>query len=232
LRKAVLALGAILIVLGVVAYAIPLAIVSKQTMVAGGSITIMAGSSVPRAFHLPDDATVSGFISAVWGGNGDIDFYVFDKTNYDNWINNLQNTRYVFIYRAGSGAQFSFRTDREADYYFVFDNPQLLFGSDRSISWSASYDYKPYAPYALPILVSLVAVGALLISGEIFMDFKRKQKMEKLRTCPNCSQKVPIEKTVCPHCGFDISKSIRCIYCNTIYDRSLPKCPNCGAKNK
>lgn len=232
LRKSVVVLGATLIVLGVVAYAILLTFVNKQTIVSAEAITAKAGSSVPRVFHLPNDATVAGTLSTVSGGNGDIDFYVFDKVNYDNWIINQPNNRYVYIYRASSGSLFSFRTDKETDFYFVFNNPQLLFGSDRSITWSASYEYKPYAPYALPIVALLAMVGALLVAGETYVELKRKQKIEKLRICPNCSQQVPIEKTVCPHCGFDISKSVRCVYCNTVYDRSLPKCPECGAKNK
>ena len=233
LRKTVVSFASILIVLGVVAYAILSAFVSNQIIVAGEAITAMAGSSVPRAFHLPNDAHVSGTLSTVSGGNGDIDFYVFDKVNYDNWIINQPNNRYVYIYRANSGALFSLRTDEEADFYFVFNNPVgWPFGSDRSVNWSASYEYKPYTPYALLILVLLMVVGVLLVSGEIFMELERKQKMEKLRICPNCSQQVPIEKTACSHCGFDISKSVRCNYCNTVYDRSLPKCPECGAKNK
>lgn len=232
MRKSVVVLGAILVVLGVLAYAILPTFVNNQTIVSAEAITARAGSSVPRVFRLPNDATATGTLSTVSGGNGDIDFYVFDKNNYDNWVINQPNNRYVYIYRASSGSLFSFRTDEEADFYFVFSNPQLLFGSDRSITWSASYEYKPYAPYALPFGALLAVVGALLVLGETYVGLKRKQKMEKLRICPNCSQQVPIEKPVCQHCGFDISKSIRCNYCNTIYDRSLPKCPNCGAKNK
>jgi hypothetical protein len=230
LGKMVIVFGVILVVLGVVAYvAFPIP-QSNRILVSGEAMTVRAGSSVPRVFHLPVDADVSGDITTVSGGNLDIDFYVFDKNNYDLWSGGQQSLKYVYIYRASSGQHFSFTTDKEADYYFVFSNPVLLFGSDRSITWSASYEYKPYAPFAIPILVLLVAIGTALVTGTYLIDVR--QKMKKLRTCPNCNQKVPIEKTICPHCGFDISKSIRCVYCNTIYDRSLPKCPNCGAKNK
>jgi ribosomal protein L32 len=231
LKIVVIVFGAVLIVLGVVAYGILPTIVSKQTIAVGEAITVKAGSSVPRAFRLPNDARISGTLNTVTGGNGDIDFYAFDKTNYDKWIRSQTNTRYIFIYRASSGALFTFRTDKEADYYFVFDNPVGGWsGSDRSVNWSASYEYRPYAPYALPILLSLVVVGALLVSGRYLL--KLKQKMEKLRTCPNCNERIAIENPICPHCGFDINKSIRCRYCNTFYDRSLSKCPNCGAQNK
>jgi hypothetical protein len=231
--KVVMVLGVILVVVGVVAYvALPIPH-SYPILVSGETMTAKAGSSVPRVFHIPVDADVSGDITIVSGGNLDIDFYVFDKSNYDLWSSGQQSVKYVYIYRANSGQRFSFTTDKGADYYFVFSNPVgWPFGSDRTVTWLASYEYKLYAPYALPIFAILAVVGALLVSGETYVELKRKQKMEKLRICPNCSQRVPIDKLVCQHCGFDISKSIRCNYCNTIYDRSLPKCPNCGAKNK
>jgi RNA polymerase subunit RPABC4/transcription elongation factor Spt4 len=235
-RKSIATLGLILVALGIVLYVILPIPKSHPTLVSGVTMTVRAGSSVPSAFHIPVDADVSGDITTVSGGNLDIDFYVFDKNNYDNWITNQANIRYVYIYRASSGAHFSFRTDKENDYYFVFNNPQLMFGSDRSITWSASYEYNPYIPYAVPLLLLLVIIGTAIVAGTYYADLRQKmhtqKKMEKLRACPNCNQQVSIEKTICPHCGFDISKSIRCHYCNTIYDRSRPKCPNCGAKNK
>jgi predicted RNA-binding Zn-ribbon protein involved in translation (DUF1610 family) len=80
-------------------------------------------------------------------------------------------------------------------------------------------------------IIGIISVAIIIpVSALLYRRAKRK-RMEKLRTCPQCGQKVPIEKTACPHCGFDISRSIRCKYCNTLYDRSLEKCPSCGAKN-
>jgi RNA polymerase subunit RPABC4/transcription elongation factor Spt4 len=233
MRKAPVIVGVVLIVLGIIVYEVLFIPVSYGTLVSGESLTIRAGSSVPRAFPLPDDALVSGTIGSVSGGGSghdDIDFYVFDKSNYDNWIKGQQNVRYVYIYRASSGAIFSFRTDKNADFYFVFDNPVGgFFGSDRSANWSASYQYKPYEPYAPLILASFVVIGALLVASEFIQ--KLLLRLRKLRTCPNCKRLVTMQTPICPHCGFDVSKTIRCKYCHTMYDRSLPKCPNCGAKN-
>lgn len=84
MRKAPILLGAVLIVVGIIAYEVLLIPVSNRTLVSGESVTIRAGSSVPRAFPFPDDALVTGTISSVSGGGSghdDIDFYVFDKNN-------------------------------------------------------------------------------------------------------------------------------------------------------
>lgn len=233
MRKSLLALGILLIVLGVIAYAVLLIPNNHATLVSGEAITVAAGSNVPRIFHLPFHAYVSGNMESVSGGNNDVDFYVFDKNNYDLWTKGQSANRYLFIYRAMTGTQFSFRTDWEADYYFVFNNPVgWPFGSNRYVSWSAQYEYKPYELYASLTLVSLVIAGSLIIATASFTEFRHRQKMKQLRVCPSCGQKVPIQKPICPHCGFDITKSIRCEYCKTIYDRSFQKCPNCGAENK
>lgn len=100
MNKAAIAFGVILIVLGAVACGILLTPVSTNTIAAGEATTVRAGSSVPRIFHIPNDAYVSGTLSTVSGGSGDIDFYVFDKTNYDNWIIHQPNNRYVYTEQA------------------------------------------------------------------------------------------------------------------------------------
>ena len=235
MNRSNIALGIFLIALGAVVYTslqpiISLQPVIKQTMASDVAVTIMAGSNVPRIFHLPNFARVTGTINTVSGGNKDINFYVFDKGNYNRWIDGLPNSHYIYIYRAADGASFTFSTDHDDDFYFVFDNPSgWPFGSDRFVNWSVSYEYKPYAPYALPMLILLVVAGSLLIAwqqvGRLWIWILKQ------RICPNCSKKISLKESVCPHCGFDVNKSIRCKYCKTLYDRSLQKCPNCGAHN-
>jgi hypothetical protein len=83
------------------------------------------------------------------------------------------------------------------------------------------------------IASSFVALGAILITSGTILYIQQRMKIEeekKLRICPYCNSKVSIISQICPHCGFDIVQSIKCEYCGHFYDRSLPKCPNCGAK--
>jgi RNA polymerase subunit RPABC4/transcription elongation factor Spt4 len=83
-----------------------------------------------------------------------------------------------------------------------------------------------------------IGIGAVLLGLSIciggvsvYVYEKRKiEKEKKWRVCPNCNQKVSIEKSICPFCGFDVTQSVRCKYCNAFYNRSLQICPNCGAK--
>lgn len=233
MKKWIIILGIILIAAGTLVYLSLSAISNRQTMTGQEAMTILPGSSDPRSYHLPFDATVIGTIDQVQGQTtNDIDFYVFDKTNYQSWISKQPSVWYIKIYRATSNDPFSFTTDKEDDYYFVFDNPGVLFNGDRVVnwSWSASWDYKPYASYAFPAGILLGIAGVVILSYELMKLNSEKRKMEKSRTCPNCNRFAPIDKPVCPHCGFDVANSIRCKYCNGFYDRSLTKCPNCGAK--
>jgi predicted RNA-binding Zn-ribbon protein involved in translation (DUF1610 family) len=231
LRERVVFLGVILIALGVIIYLILPVVTSTQSIASQDAITVLAGSSVPRAIHLPSGADVDGTVNQVIGQvTNDIDFYVFDRTNYQSWFNKQTSVWYIKIFRATSGSPFSFRTDKEDDYYFVFDNPGVFLNGERQITWSASYRYAPYAAYAILLVSILSVIGAVVIvSG---LDIVGKWRSAKTRKCPQCGQTVKLDKTVCPHCGFDITKSVRCKHCNAIYDSSLHKCPNCGAKQE
>jgi RNA polymerase subunit RPABC4/transcription elongation factor Spt4 len=233
MRKSIVVIGVVLVALGLIAYfLLMIPVNSGAVLVSSESLTVTQGSNAPRIFRLPLHADVRGTISTVTGQSGDIDFYVFDKDNYDMWRNGQSYSDYLYIYRARNGTIFFFTGDGAGDYYFVFNNPVgFPFGADRFVSWSASYDYRPYEPYTLPIFASLVIPGILLIVWVSYTEYRRRQKLEQQRVCSNCGKAVSIDKMTCPYCGFNVGKSIRCRYCKTIYDRSQPKCPNCGAKN-
>lgn len=81
--------------------------------------------------------------------------------------------------------------------------------------------------------IGIILVGLfVIVSGSALYVYKTKiaEEEKRLRICPYCSQKVAIDKLVCQFCGFDITKSVRCQYCQAFYNRSLEKCPHCGAK--
>jgi len=114
-------------------------------------------------------------------------------------------------------------------YQLSLVNPSWI--SEKTVTLAYDIETNPLMHYNYEIILITVLVVLVVTSLLLYKRAKRK-KLENLRVCPYCGQRVPIEKTTCPYCGFDIIRSIRCKYCNSFYDRSLPECPNCGAKNK
>jgi len=229
--KVLVALGVIVVVIGVVAYVVLPIPVSSIALVSEEPLSIRGGSSVPRTFHIPNDAYVSGTINEVTGGNNDIDFYVFDKYNYNNWVGGQASVHYQSIYRAGTGSPFSFRTDKEGDFYFVFDNPVGgWLGSDRSIRWSASYQYRPYAFYGITVGIPLGIIGVIVVSSAVYLEYETRRKAKLEYQCPSCGKTVSVGLEVCPYCKLDLTKYwVRCKYCKKLYDSHYDKCPRCGA---
>ena len=78
------------------------------------------------------------------------------------------------------------------------------------------------------MLTGLFVIGSGFV---VYVHNKRLMEEErKLRICPSCNRKVAVDKPICQFCGFDITQFVRCQYCHAFFDRSLQKCPNCGAK--
>lgn len=101
--------------------------------------------------------------------------------------------------------------------------------------FTGNYHLRRTAWYVLPSYVTafgLIITGSLMITASVIGYREDKRKAETSRVCPQCSQTVAIDKTTCPYCGFDITKSVRCKHCGALYDSSLYKCPNCGAKRE
>lgn len=160
MRKVIALLGVFLIIVAFIVFIfIPIVSFSGRMR---GHITVHPDSHYVEALSLPKDADVKGTINEVTGDLGQIDFYVFDESNYNLWINGSSYSKYFFIYKAENGSTFSFRTDKADDYYFVFDHPDGLV--DRYVNWSGAYKYKPYAPYAIPVAVLLGVLGAVVLA--------------------------------------------------------------------
>lgn len=101
--------------------------------------------------------------------------------------------------------------------------------------FSGSLYFRRTAFYVLPLTVlgfALIIIGGVAIPLGVYGILVEKRKARMSRVCPQCRQTVSIERTVCPHCGFDITKSVRCKFCDALYDSSLIRCPNCGAKKQ
>ena len=162
MKKGIILLGVFLIILAFLFY-IVIPFVSSTRRV-GGNITVHPGDYYIKAHSLGKDVDIRGNINEVTGGLGHIDFYVFDDYNYYLWADGQSYSKYVFIYKAGTGSTFSFRTDKADVYCFVFDHPGGLFEVDRNIDWSASYEYKPFAPYAIPIALVLGGLGVVVLA--------------------------------------------------------------------
>jgi hypothetical protein len=108
-------------------------------------------------------------------------------------------------------------------------NPSWL--SEKTVTITYDVEINPLMHYNYEIIAVVSIMFLVTISVLLYRRAERKKK-EKIRICPYCGQKTSIENTMCTFCGFDISRSVKCKYCNTFYDRSLPKCPNCGAKKE
>lgn len=81
--------------------------------------------------------------------------------------------------------------------------------------------------------IGVILSGLFIIGSGVlvyFHDIRLSKEEKGLRICPYCNRKTAIDKPICPYCGFDITKSVRCKHCDAIYDNTLYKCPNCGAK--
>jgi hypothetical protein len=83
-----------------------------------------------------DKNIISGYVTETAGY--DINFYVFDKKNFNAWINRKSALAYVEVKRIKS-YEFSFVPDHTDYYYFVFDNEYSWFTNkvpQITVSWN------------------------------------------------------------------------------------------------
>jgi predicted RNA-binding Zn-ribbon protein involved in translation (DUF1610 family) len=246
-KQAIVGLGIFVLVIAVVLLALPFVHVMKTEsqayQIPQSSVIISESFSVPpqtvmhTAFlNAGDSLNIEVTVTA--GGYKDIDFSVNDgSTTY------LSYSRVTTVNR-------DWTVPTSSNYNFVYDN---------SFSWITSKDvtvqvtkhwmqpaYRdvtqnaPLLPFAtfyggvvlLLAGITLATSGSSLSPVNAILTMYEKQKAKKIRACPQCNQKVLINMTICPYCGFDITKSVRCKHCNALYASSSYNCPHCGAKRE
>jgi predicted RNA-binding Zn-ribbon protein involved in translation (DUF1610 family) len=114
-------------------------------------------------------------------------------------------------------------------YELRIENPSWLTSKTVTVNYDIETNF--WTHYNYEIIEVAIAIVVIVVSILLYKWVRRRSR-ERYRVCPSCGKRVAIQKSVCPHCGFDIAKSVRCQYCSASYDRFLEKCPNCGAKNE
>jgi len=185
------------------------------------TISVPAGTTRTITFQLSWGDTVKGVIS-VSGGilHPGVDISVTDPLG--NTILNMG--------RVTGTTQIEFSGGFiRGSYELRIVNPSWL--SEKTVTITYDLEINPLMHYNYEIIAVVSIMFLVTVSVLLYKRAERKKK-EKIRICPYCGQKTSIENTMCTFCGFDISRSVKCKYCNTFYDHSLPKCPNCGAKKE
>jgi RNA polymerase subunit RPABC4/transcription elongation factor Spt4 len=247
MKQAIAGFGIVLLAIAIVLIVLPFVPISRtasqsykipqSTVMVSESFVVPPGT-VTHTLNLNAGDSVIIDVTVTSGGNKDIDFSVNDGT-----------TTYLSYSRATTVNR-DWTAPVTATYNFVYDNSFSLITSKGitvqvTKNWSQTA-YKDvtvnsailpfgyvYGGIALVLLGLIFATSAFALSpiGAIITLYE-KQKVKKIRACPQCNQKVSIDKQVCPYCGFDITKSVRCKHCNALYSSSSYICPHCGAKRE
>jgi len=142
----------------------------------------------------------------------------------------VEGTAYKYSVRIPQGDVYQVQVENKMGHY-----EWLIIWTPDENHFSGNFYLKRNAWYVLPSYITafaLVGVGSLVLAFSVMGYQKDKRKAELSRKCPQCGQTVAIDKTLCPYCGFDVTKSVRCKHCDALYDSSLYKCPHCGAKRE
>jgi RNA polymerase subunit RPABC4/transcription elongation factor Spt4 len=81
-------------------------------------------------------------------------------------------------------------------------------------------------PSYLILIVIIVIILIIVIALIGFFVYKRIQSAEMAK-CSNCSGLVPLDATVCPHCGVEFSDELEC-ECGEPVPKGSTECPACG----
>lgn len=127
----------------------------------------LVGDVTDRPYSLPATVSVFGTIDvtqAPTNQSGNVQFLVFDASNYQSWAAGQQSS-YIFSADQQGHSNFTFTTTNSGVYHFVFDNRASLY--KKYVTLSVSYNEvstsrqpDPRTPYAG---WGLSAVGLILL---------------------------------------------------------------------
>jgi hypothetical protein len=127
----------------------------------------LVGDVTDRPYSLPAGVSVFGTLDvtqAPTNSSSDVQFLVFDNTNYQNWVAGQQSS-FLFSGDEQGHSNFTFNTNNSGVYHFVFDNRASLFKKyvTLSVSYngvSTSQQPDPRVPY---VGWGLSAVGLIIL---------------------------------------------------------------------
>lgn len=240
MKQATALFGITLVLIAITLIILPLINISKTTSepysIPRSSVLISESFSVSPNIVTHTGQLIAGDsikiqVTVTSGGNRDIDFSINDGS-----------TTYVSYSRATTINK-DWIVPSTSNYNFVYDN---------SFSWITSKDvsvqvtkywteigyrdvttYTPLLP--LPVVyagILLAVLGGLLVVYTLITSINKKHELKNNRVCSQCNQTVSIDRSICPYCGFDVTKSTRCKHCNSLYSSSEYRCPHCGAKRQ
>ena len=98
------------------------------------TFTVSAGSY--KEYH--GSLSEGGVLSIVLSATQDVQFYIFDDTNYQKWLNGQSNTAYLVITNTSSFSQL-FVVPSTQTYHIVIQNTHTLLSSDVTLTVNYTY---------------------------------------------------------------------------------------------
>ena len=140
-------------------------------------------------------------------------FYIFDSTNYWNWIDGIAYTSYLEKTDVTS-TSFSISLEQEqatSIIYFVAEDP--LIDKSETVKFSGTLEWNEKETIATTVggivfgsIIASLGIIVALIAGIVALVSKPTVKAKPTRTCLGCGMQIPIDYAVCPYCGKKVEK--------------------------
>ncbi len=138
-------IGAILLVSGILLLTVVGQYITVQVQVVQrhdveSHAQFLVGDVTDRPYSLPAGVSVFGTVDvtqAPTNSSSDVQFLVFDNTNYQSWATG-QQSNFIFSGDQQGNSNFTFNTNNSGVYHFVFDNRASLF--KKYVTLSVSYN--------------------------------------------------------------------------------------------